>query len=224
MNLNNLVQYCRYNDLPDIFEGIRVPSPLSAEAVRAAIMVKCGLLTPIYSEPDVLRQIVTDWFTDKQWNFEHLANIIKAKYSPIENYDRYEDYTDTHSGSGNDTHGGQDVRTDAGTNTDTNSGSDTTTNEVSAENATTYQADNKSTLQHGKSNTFNLNETHTDKYGRTINHTDSYTNSHTAHLHGNIGTTQNVEMINGELQLIGQFDPYKWIASQFENDFCIMVY
>ena len=224
MNLNNIVQYCKIYKLPDIFEGINVPAPLSKEAVRSAIMVKCGLLTPVFGEPDVLRQTITDWFFDKQWAFSHLVKILNAEYSPIENYDRYEEYTDKHSGTGKDDHGGTDTRTFTATNKDTDSGTDTTTNEISAENASGYQADNKSSTTFGKATDYKKSESTKDKYGHTIDHRNEWTTKHTAHLHGNIGTTKNAEMILDDIDLIGKFDPYKWIAGQFENDFMIMIY
>ncbi len=232
MNLNNLIQYCRLNNLDDPLSGIQVPAPLNPAAVRAAIVVKCGLLTPIYNDPDTFRQIAADWFYNKQWNFEHLIKVLTAEYSPIENYDRYEEYTDTHTGTvkndggSKDTHSGSDTR--SGGYTDTNSGSDTTINEVSAENASTYQADNKSTETAGKVLTNTHNDT--DQYGHIIDRKDNntqtndLTDKHVAHLHGNIGTTKNTEMLLDEIDMIGKFDPYKWIAGQFENDLMIMIY
>lgn len=244
MNLNNLIQFCRINNLDDIFAGIDVPAPLNPAAVRSAIMVRCGLLTPVYNDPDLMRQLVTDWFFEKHWTFEHIIKIIRAEYSPIENYDRYEDSTDsrneTSSGnksatdtrSGSDTHSGTDSTT--GGYTDTNSGSDGTENKISAENSSSYQEDNRSDTTYGKV----LTNTHNDgtTYGHTITKTDGGTttvtdartqtgsNTHSAHLHGNIGVTTNQKMIEEELQLLRHFDAYKWIAEQFENDFMIMIY
>ena len=232
MNLNNLIQYCRLNNMDDPLAGIQVPEPLNPAAVRAAIVVRCGLLTPIYNNPDVFRQITADWFFNKQWNFAHLVKVLRAEYSPIENYDRYEEYEDTHTGTvtndggSKDTHSGEDKRT--GGYTDTNSGQDETTNEVSAENANDYQPDTKSTDKAGKVLTNTHNDT--DQYGHIIDRKDNNTrtddlkDTHKAHLHGNIGTTKNTEMMLDEIAMIGQFDPYKWIASQFENDMMIMLY
>lgn len=85
MNLQNLVDFCQGAGLPDVFSGATVPSPLNIDTVRSAIMVRCGLLTPLYLEPEVFTNLVTHWFNTKQWTFEHLINIIQAEYSPIEN-------------------------------------------------------------------------------------------------------------------------------------------
>lgn len=85
MNLQNLVDYCEEMGLPDIFSGASVPAPLNIDTVISAIMVRCGLLTPLYGEPDTFRNMTTHWFTTKQWTFEHLIAVIQSEYSPIEN-------------------------------------------------------------------------------------------------------------------------------------------
>ena len=165
MNLQNLVDFCQGAGIPDPFSGATVPAPLNLDAVKSAIMIRCGLLTPIYGEPDVFRNLVTQWFFNKQWTFEHIINIIQAEYSPIENVfeDRTETtefgHTNTKTGGFKDTEGGKDTVENSGkdvtalTGTDqrdiSNSGTDTTTNTISAFNASTYQPDNQSATLHG---------------------------------------------------------------------------
>jgi len=165
MNLQNLVDYCEEFGLPSPFDGATVPAPLNLDAVLSAIMIRCGLLTPIYGEPDVFRNIVTQWFFNKQWTFEHIINIIQAEYSPIENVfeERTETTTygktDTRTGGYKDTNGGKDTVKDSGKDTVkdsgkderdiSNSGTDTVTNTISAFNSSNYQPDNKSETSHG---------------------------------------------------------------------------
>ena len=134
MNLQNLIDAGHHEDI-DIFAGVSVPAPLDAETVKSAIMVRSGLMTPLYKEPRVFQSLVTHWFITKQWTFQHLINIIQAEYSPIENYNRHEDTKDTLSGEdvltmagGNqETHSGTDTETHSGTDTETHSGTDTET-------------------------------------------------------------------------------------------------
>lgn len=131
MNLQNLINYGKDFDI-DILSGVQVPAPLSNDTMKSAIMIRCGLLTPVYGEPELFRDMVTHWFTVKQWTIEHLINVINAEYSPIENYDRYEDITDSSTGSEtehntgryNDTHSGTDMESSSGTYNDTHSGND----------------------------------------------------------------------------------------------------
>ena len=85
MNLQNLVDYCEEMGYPDPFSGASVPAPLNIDTVISAIMVRCGLQTPLYGDPATFTNATTHWFLTKQWTFEHLINVIQAEYSPIEN-------------------------------------------------------------------------------------------------------------------------------------------
>lgn len=117
MNLQNLVDFCEEYGLPGIFDGVSVPTPLNPDVVKSAIMVRCGLMTPLYGEPDTFRNLVTHWFTTKQWTFEHLINVIQSEYSPIENVFENRKETTTfgssqiHSGGYKDAASGKDTTT-----------------------------------------------------------------------------------------------------------------
>lgn len=89
MNLQNQLDY-----LPTLLDGCSVvPSPIDPDLVRSQIMLECGLLTPLYSEPAVMKAAIKQWFNTRSWTFQHLVNIILAEYNPIENYDRREEST-----------------------------------------------------------------------------------------------------------------------------------
>ena len=252
MNLNNLIQYAQVMNLPDPLSGINVPSPINAGMVRSAIVVRCGMLTPVYTNPEVFRQTVSDWFSEKQWTFEHLINIIQAEYSPIENVDEYTEYSDSRtrkdaggitetrksSGSDTDSNSFTDIKTNNGGFTNTASGSDTVTNTVSAENSNTYQPDNESVTAYGKTDT-NEHEDNDrlehsgsgtkkrqDEMTISRSNTGSGTddNKHIGHRHGNIGVTSNQQLITAELDLLRHFDIYRYIAETFEADNMLMIY
>lgn len=204
MNLQNLIDYCKVYDLPDPLSGISVPEPIDGDRVRAAIMMRCGLLEPIYPEPDVFRQTLAQWFDNRTWNFEHLIKIIQAEYSPIENTDRYSEHTITRDGSDTTTHSGSDiVNTEGsenaeagGTDSVRSSGTDsvqsggtdtetrtpnltrTRTDEISAENASGYQPDSRHTDADTGSETTAMQHGKTDSttYGKTDTTTYGKTN------------------------------------------------
>lgn len=131
MNLLNQIKYLEEYDLPLMFSGAAVPSPLILDDVISCIVRRCGLLEPRYTEPDVMRELTTLWFRTNQWNFTHLVNIILAEYSPIENTDRYSEHTVDREDSGTVTYGGSDTRTTTHSGTDSRAvadgGRDTTT-------------------------------------------------------------------------------------------------
>ena len=241
MNLQNLVDFCQGAGLPDVFSGATVPSPLNIDTVRSAIMVRCGLLTPLYGEPEVFTNLVTHWFKTKQWTFDHLINIIQAEYSPIENVNELRNektkygHNTTKTGSYKDTEGGKDTVALSGTDQRdiTNSGTDTTTNTISAFNSSAYQPDNESSTLHGHSVDDDI--TYGKSEDTTFGHTNerSYTNLKDQEgggdelivsRHGNIGVTTNQHMIEEELELLRHFDIYGYIAELFEKDNMIMIY
>lgn len=131
MNLQNLVDYCELNSLPSPFAGASVPAPLNLDTALSAIMVRCGLLTPVYNDPETFRNATAVWFERKQWTFEHLIAVIQSEYSPIENVfeDRKERTTynshDTHTGGYKDAGSGKDTVKDSGKDTEALSGKDT---------------------------------------------------------------------------------------------------
>lgn len=90
MNFQNQVEY-----LPTMFDDITIPADLDRNTVISNIMKRCGLLSPVYSEPELMKDAIDLWFASNQWTLEHLINIIKAEYSPIENTDRYDEQTRT---------------------------------------------------------------------------------------------------------------------------------
>ena len=126
MNLQNQVDYLQTLQQIDIFDGLSVPAPLNADTAKSAIMIRCGLLTPVYSEPEVMRAAIGQWSVRMQWTFKHLINIIQAEYSPIENTDRYSEHTVTNEGGSTRTHSGTDTRSETHGGTDTRSEGGTT--------------------------------------------------------------------------------------------------
>lgn len=228
MTLQNLVDYCQDFNQEDIFSGVIVPEPLNPEDVKSAIMIRCGLLTPIYSEPSTMRSMLKFWFSSHIWNIEHLIKIILAEYSPIENYDRYEDITINRKNK--ETNSGSDGTN--GSSTDTLTGSDTFTHgetiesQVSAFNTSSYSNNDKEihngddVTQYGKTDT--LSSSNTTTYGKI---TDNVGDEHTiSHIHGNIGIKTSEQVINEELELLKNFNVYDWIASQVENDLFLTIY
>ena len=188
MNLQNLVDYCQWQGI-DIFEGCSVPAPFSMDYVKNEIMKRCGLLRPVYGEPEVFKALTKMWFDSNQWNFEHLAKIYNASYSPIENVYESDHYQTKHTGTDKSvdggvdkfTHGekhtlsGQDTlqhgETHTLSGTDTVTDSSATEHEVSAFNDSDYQPSSKDSnsgdidTKYGKKDT--ASGTDTTGYGKT---------------------------------------------------------
>lgn len=240
MNLQNLVDWAQFKGI-DIFSGVTVPAPLNAETIKNAIMIRSGLMTPLYLEPEVFQACIKHWFTAKQWTIEHLIKVIEADYNPIDNYNRIENIKETTTGTdtltlqggSKQTNSGKDTTAHSGTDTTAHSGTDTTTEEISAENVSTYSPDSKSSLLHGESigvkhgEQIDLTHGHTvtDEYQNRKDITDyGKINTRESETSGNIGTVTTQQIIEQELELLRHFDIYGWIAEQFENDNMLLIY
>lgn len=235
MNFQNLLTWD-----PTILDGVIVPEGIDADILKGEIRLQCGLLTPLYPEPETMKAAITQWFTARSWTFQHLVNIINAEYSPIENTDRYDSTTRTINGSesGTDSEnitGGHFISRDDGRSASelqTDTGTGRNENTVSAYNASTYQpavmdensATNSMTRSESESaessETMSENRTRTGNDARSHNSTDTFIQ----HLHGNIGVTTNQEMINQELELLHNFNIYQWITFNLRDSLFLEVY
>ncbi len=168
MNLQNQIEYLKEYTGTDMFDNCSVPSPLDMARVRGAIVMRCGLLTPLFSEPETQRDATQQFFFENQWNFEHIIKILQAEYSPIENVAEWRTESTRGTGAdsltisrtGNEAHSGTDARTisedatgstqESGNTSTQESGTTQTERTISAENANDYQPDNMETVTHLK--------------------------------------------------------------------------
>ena len=234
----------------DIYDGIKLPSgsPLDKSVMVNSIIMRCGLNYPMYADPEVMRTAIALWSAKNQYTFEHIAKIYEASYSPIENYDRFEDtkidrshnLTDKTTGENSKNETIETGTTINGNFTDTvnHSGTDTTTTEttVSAYNASTYQPDTKTTngLQHGEKIVDQNYSTSSTTGGSTkdisgdseVNKAvnESEITKNTGRIHGNIGVMTATTMQTEEYNLLEKFNPYDFIAGIFENELTLFIY
>jgi len=166
-NLQNLMDYCKHIDV-DIFEGCTVPEPLERDQVINNIMLRCGLLTPVYSEPTTFKMMTKMWFQSNQWNFEHLVKIMLADYSPIENVYESDHWIEKNSGTDKLIHG----------ETHTLSGKDT------LGHGETHTLSGKDTLGHGETHTLSGTDTLTHGETHTLSGSDTLTHGETHTLSG----------------------------------------
>lgn len=212
MNLQNQLDY-----LPSLLDGVSlVPDGLDPDVLRSEIMLTAGLLTPLYSEPEVMKAAIAQWFAARHWTFEHLLSIVQAEYSPIENYDRNESFKRIRD----DNRDIEEKLSNSDTTERSVKGDLTTTNEVSAYNSSSYVDSQKSTVTDGQVIT-----TETE-YGRKTTTDDDLhgVESYEGRTHGNVGVTTNQQMIEQELSLLAEFNIYSWIAKQFTADLMLQVY
>ena len=234
------------NEGIDIFNGLQLPSgsPLDRDTLINSIIMRCGLNFPNFADPFVMASAVTVWSAQNQYTFEHVAKIYEASYSPIENYDRYEDMNTDHNRTLKDNTSNIGKKTEnLITNNKTNddrtsehSGTDTTTDEskTSAYDDSTYVPENKSTsdLKHGEKITDKDNITTNGTSNKTTNNNSNISKGVTEdentkqknHIRGNIGVTTADAMQKEEYEFLNKYNPYTFIAGLFENDLTLFIY
>lgn len=217
---------------PTLFDGIVLPTGMDRELMVRQIIRQSGDLFPLYQNPEVVKQTTTDWFARRLVNFTKLYEGYTADYNPVENYDRYEDSTETPD----ITRAHDNTLETSGTDTDiidrtvTNGGSDssTSTGAVQGFNSTEYKP-NSQTVASGSSST-NSKEDAANTTTRSGNNKDSGTETETgtrkyeSRIHGNIGVTTAAQMLEGETRLRRSFDLYVLIAEEYETDNLLQIY
>ena len=159
-NLQSLLEYYEQRDI-DLFEGCTAPEPIDIDLLKSYIILRCGLLQPIYGEPTLFKMQTIMWFNSNQWRMDHLVKMLLSEYDPAENVFEHEEWEEEHSG------------------TDTNGGTD------SLQHGETHTLSGSDTLGHGEthtlsgSDTLGHGETHTLSGSDTLGHGETHTLSGT---------------------------------------------
>ena len=222
-----------------VFETMQLPDGIDKDTLIGAIILRCQEFELLYSDPDFLTAAVNIWSRKNYRTFEKWVKALDIKYDPLFNYDRTEEYTDTHSGDFNRNGTSNDSGNNGNTRTDnltmTNNLSDTndvtTTHSEKAYNDQNYVGTTQDVVDQDESHKGTVTNTGTvtdignfSSNGTTSeNGKDNYTNIHTARLFGNIGVTTSQQMLQSELD-IARWNMYEHIADLFAQEFCIMVY
>ena len=215
----------------NLFSNMVLPDGVDRDLVIETILEKYGMQALVRPDPSYMKKHIGVWSRRKLWTWTKLYNTLNLEYNPIDNTDKYEDYTDTRtterttSGETASTSGGTDSRTE----NETASGSrnETVDHDVSAENASNYQPDSRDTTRGSNEDsrentargTTSLNSSGTNR--ETENYTDTF--KHTLHTHGNIGVTTTQQMIESERESV-RYNLVEEIAADYQAAFCLDIY
>ena len=236
-----------------LFDLMQIPAQLDRETLINNILAETAELEVLYANPTVFKSLLGVWSATQIDVWNRLYNTTQYDYNPIENYNRYEEGSDT--GSGSTTHSGTDRHTD----TTATTGSDTSETDIThgGEDVDTLATDNahwiagfnsvasgnddglvKQSKDSGTSqNRHDFGETvnteGTITYGKTETRNGSLTHGetietenngeHNLHAHGNIGVTTTQKLIR-EQREVDKFNLYDIITDEFKMRFCVLVY
>lgn len=192
-----------------LFENCIYPPNEDINLFIETLMQHSGELYPYHQQPDFLKQNIQNWFHRRYESFSRMFEALHSDYSPIENYDRNEEWTDTPDVTYARSGGHSNV-SDVETNVSDSERS------VAAYNTTGYSPESKvHDESHGKqTDTFTYNGEQSTETG---------TRKHKGRIHGNIGVTTNQQMIESELNL-RKYDLLLQMVMEFEEEFLIQVY
>lgn len=185
-----------------IFDLLETPFEDNTDLIND-ILLECAELEILYPDSDFIKWAIGAWSKIENVTWQKMYATESLEYNPIENYDRFEDISDTFDGHEKDSGGGD----------TTTQGSSTVNRQVFAfdDNISQPQYIDQLHPNENTNNTYN-NDRKTDN-----------TTTRVAHIHGNIGVTTSQEMIEAERSLV-KFTTAKYIVEEFKKRFCILVY
>lgn len=222
-----------YNEDPTILNSTYFPLPegIDHATLDPLLLAEAAELELLYPEPDTLKTVIYAWSMARNPAWAKMLEALESEYSPIENYDRSESWTDTrnladnHSGSENRQSAGQSAGTNTRQEASSSTGSDTESVVGYNETAWTNKDKHETTggLNSSSNGTDNLSTSGSEN--RTDQAADTHTGTiqHTSRIHGNIGVTTAQQMITAELEL-RKMDVYNIIVNEFIKMFCLGVY
>ena len=227
----------------DLFDNLTLPEGIDKDTLMENILLQGGEFEVMYGDPWFMRDAIGTWSRKWYRTIEKWITALNIEYSPLENYDRMEDFTDTmgrgsktssRRDSGNTrTFDNTDEETLDTTNERTLDTNNTTENTVSAFDSSTYQPADKSetdntgtdTLTNTGTDTFVHSGTITDEYGEgsSASETENKTDNHSGRTHGNIGVMTSQQMLEQELS-VQRFNLIDQVTDLFVQEMCILVY
>lgn len=190
-----------------VFDLLTLPDGIDKDTCIDNIILECGEFETLYSDPFFMRTAVGTWSSKHYRTFEKWIKALNLEYDPLENYDRKEDWTDQGSGA---------TKSTAKTTTEGSSEQNGfTEDQVSAFDSNSYQESEKHIID--------TDEKHADEVNSEDGTESASSSVHSGRVHGNIGVTTSMELIQSELEL-DRFNIIQEITNLFMVELCIMVY
>lgn len=196
-----------YNWDNSIFDNMVLPEDFTPDDKTTLInnlLMETAELEVIYTDPDFMKNAIEAWSSKEVYTWTRLYEAMLAEYSPIENFDRYEDVDEQNRGA----------MTHSGTDSVSGSGEDTITNKITSFDSNTFVDHDKAIAGKGSTDTTTYGHVVTDSTGKKI----------ISHLHGNIGVTTNQQMLEAELETRPKINIFRIIIEAFQSRFCLLVY
>mgnify|MGYP006908828120 CR=1 FL=1 len=205
-----------YNYDNDLFDNLTLPDGIDKSTLVDNILLRGSEFEVMYPDIDFLKYSIGAW--SRKWSptITRWVTALAIEYNPLENYDRYEHWTDYRDIAGSSS--GSDSGSSSGSTEGTTES--TTTNKVSAYDSGNALTTNDQSETNGSDSTSNSGEYSSE-------HSDEHSTDddleHDGRIHGNIGVTTSQQMLKSELDL-GYWNIYEKITDLFLTEFVIPIY
>ena len=101
MSIIGLYDWCVSRGEPDLFQSLTVPDSIEKTVLVNNILMQAAPFEVLISDPDILRQMIGIWSAAHLDMWERWAEAWEraAEFNPLENFDRYEEDHEAHSGT-----------------------------------------------------------------------------------------------------------------------------
>lgn len=212
-----LIDFNRYmsanND--DLFSLLKLPEGIDKDTLVGNILLRGGEFECVYSDPSFIQNAIAVWSSKWYRTFDKWVKALAIEYSPLENYDRMEEWTDNRKKEDSASDGSNGLIGESG-----NFKNNTTTEtKVSAYDSSDYQPSERVTTDNSGSDS--RNTTTSNSLSHTGNENEDST--HKGRIHGNVGVTTSQQMLISELEL-AEWNLYEHITDIFLSEFVIPIY
>ena len=212
-----------YSYDPTLFDNIAIPEGLNKDTLIAEIMAECGENEVLYPNIPLLKHMILMFFDSHSYKYEKLYDTMNYDYDPLENYNVKRTRTYTREENGTDSRDlTRDLKNDTVVDNSSN-GTSTTLDDVSAYNSADYVPSTKSsqTGENTSGGTQNITENGTENESNKHNYSISETEE--SNEYGDNSARSAMYAIQEQRDVVN-FNLYKIIASEFEDEITIPVY
>ena len=199
----------------DLFSLLALPEGIDKDTLVGNILLRGGEFECVYSDPTFIKNAIGIWSSKWYRTFDKWVKALAIEYSPLENYDRMEEWTDNRKKEDSASDGSNGSIGESGN----FSNNTTTETKVSAFDSSDYQPSERVTTDNSGSDT--KNTTTSNSLSHTGNESEDST--HKGRIHGNVGVTTSQQMLVSELEL-AEWNLYEHITDIFLSEFVIPIY
>lgn len=197
-----LIGLYQYND--ELFELLNVPEGIDKATLVDNILLRSGSFEVVYPDYEFMKYSIGAWSRKWQPTFNRWVEALALEYNPLENYDRYEHWTD---------------EKDATTTGNASGNTSGKTHSVNTGKVSAYDAGD--TFTNKDQGIMDGTDSGTSSSNSKVVLDDD--NEHDGRIHGNIGVTSSQQMLTQELDL-GYWNIYEKITDLFLTEFVLPVY